>query len=169
MGRGRAAEPLRTAVIPIWRRPWMHVGSDTFTGDVLAHLGVINVLADHAERYPKIALADLPPSELVVLPDEPYLFTAEDGPEAFPDRDAVLVSGRLLTWYGPSLVEAPARAARARSARRRPQGELADRAEGHAELGRLVRRAHRSRRAGRSPLVANSQWLSGDQTNRPSW
>jgi ABC-type Fe3+-hydroxamate transport system substrate-binding protein len=103
------AEPLmlRTAVIPIWRRPWMHVGSDTFTGDVLAHLGVINVLADHDERYPAIALADLPPSELVVLPDEPYRFTAEDGPEAFADRDVALVSGRLLTWYGPSLVTAP--------------------------------------------------------------
>jgi ABC-type Fe3+-hydroxamate transport system substrate-binding protein len=99
---------LRTAVIPIWRRPWMHVGSDTFTGDLLAHLGVLNVLADHDERYPKIAIADLPPSELVVLPDEPYLFTAEDGPEAFADRVPVLVSGRLLTWYGPSLVEAPA-------------------------------------------------------------
>ena len=99
--------PSRTAVIPIWRRPWMHVGGDTFTGDLLARLGVVNVLGDRAERYPAIALADLPPSELVVLPDEPYRFTAEDGPEAFPDRRPVLVSGRLLTWYGPSLVEAP--------------------------------------------------------------
>jgi hypothetical protein len=41
-----------------------------------------------------------------VLPDEPYTFTAEDGPEAFPGTRSVLVSGRLLTWYGPSLVEA---------------------------------------------------------------
>jgi ABC-type Fe3+-hydroxamate transport system substrate-binding protein len=103
-----APSTLHTAVIPIWRRPWMHVGSDTFTGDLLAHLGVLNVLADHPERYPKIALAELPPSELVVLPDEPYRFTAEDGPEAFPGRDVALVSGRLLTWYGPSLIEAPA-------------------------------------------------------------
>ncbi len=30
---------MHTAVIPIWRRPWMFVGSDTFAGDVLAHLG----------------------------------------------------------------------------------------------------------------------------------
>jgi ABC-type Fe3+-hydroxamate transport system substrate-binding protein len=103
-----APPTLRTAVIPIWRRPWMHVGSDTFTGDLLRHLGVLNVLADHDERYPTIALAELPPSELVVLPDEPYLFTAEDGPESFPGRIPVLVSGRLLTWYGPSLIEAPA-------------------------------------------------------------
>jgi ABC-type Fe3+-hydroxamate transport system substrate-binding protein len=103
---------LHTAVIAIWRRPWMFVGSDTFTGDLLAHLGVLNVLADHPERYPKIDLAELPSSELVVLPDEPYQFTAEDGPEAFTDRTPVLVSGRLLTWYGPSLVEAPAELAR---------------------------------------------------------
>ena len=40
-----------------------------------------------------------------MLPDEPYLFTAQDGPEAFT-TPSVLVSGRLLTWYGPSLLEA---------------------------------------------------------------
>ncbi len=32
--------------------------------------------------------------------------SAVDGPEAFPDLPAALVSGRHLTWYGPSLVEA---------------------------------------------------------------
>jgi hypothetical protein len=31
----------------------------------------------------------------------------DDGPEAFPGVPAALVSGRHLTWYGPSLVEAP--------------------------------------------------------------
>ena len=36
----------RRAVVPIWRRPWMAVGRDTFTGAVLARLGVDNVLAD---------------------------------------------------------------------------------------------------------------------------
>ncbi|HVL83743.1 MAG TPA: helical backbone metal receptor [Pseudonocardia sp.] len=95
----------RRAVIPIWRKPWMACGRDTFTGAVLARLGVDNVLADHAERYPRFDPADLPPHDLAVLPDEPYLFTAEDGPEAFAVPSA-LVSGRLLTWYGPSLVEA---------------------------------------------------------------
>jgi ABC-type Fe3+-hydroxamate transport system substrate-binding protein len=97
--------PRRRAVVPIWRRPWMAVGRDTFTGDVLARLGVDNVLSGHAERYPKVVLADLPEHDLVVLPDEPYAFTAEDGPESFSAPSA-LVSGRHLTWYGPSLVEA---------------------------------------------------------------
>ncbi|WP_188190563.1 helical backbone metal receptor [Nonomuraea sp. SYSU D8015] len=100
----------RTAIIPIWRRPWMVVGRDTFTGDVLRHLGVDNLYAGHAERYPKIPLPELLERrpDLVVLPDEPYAFSETDGPECFPGLTCALVSGRLLTWYGPSLVEAPA-------------------------------------------------------------
>jgi ABC-type Fe3+-hydroxamate transport system substrate-binding protein len=112
LAAGRAAwaalpEPAvrRRAVVPIWRKPWMAVGSDTFTGAVLARLGVDNVLADSPQRYPRFDPADLPEHDLVVLPDEPYLFTALDGPEAFTAPSA-LVSGRLLTWYGPSLLEA---------------------------------------------------------------
>ena len=99
----------RRAVVPIWRRPWMVLGRDTFAGDVLARLGVANLYAGHAERYPKIPLDDLLAAgpELVVLPDEPYRFTAGDGPECFPGLPAALVSGRHLTWYGPSLAEAP--------------------------------------------------------------
>jgi ABC-type Fe3+-hydroxamate transport system substrate-binding protein len=97
--------PRLTALVPIWRRPWMALGRDTFAGDLLSRLRVDNVLASDAERYPKVDLADLPPYEIVVLPDEPYAFSPDDGPEAFsvPTR---LVSGRHLTWYGPSLAEA---------------------------------------------------------------
>ncbi len=96
------------AVVPIWRRPWMVLGRDTFAGDVLARLGVRNVYADHADRYPAIPLPELVESgaRIAVLPDEPYAFAADDGPEAFPRQPAALVSGRHLTWYGPSLVEA---------------------------------------------------------------
>lgn len=95
----------RTALVPIWRRPWMALGRDTFAGDMLVRLGIDNVLATDPTRYPKISLADLPPYDVAVLPDEPYVFTADDGPEAF-DVPARLVSGRHLTWYGPSLAEA---------------------------------------------------------------
>ena len=94
-----------TALVPIWRRPWMAVGRDTFAGDVLRRLGVDNVLADHSERYPRIALDSMPAYDVVVLPDEPYEFSAIDGPESF-DAPSRLVSGRHLTWYGPSLAEA---------------------------------------------------------------
>lgn len=100
--------PRRGAVVPIWRRPWMAVGSDTFTGDVLRRLGVDNVLADSSERYPRFDPGELPAHDLVVLPTEPYEFTAADGPEAFPGKESAVVSGRHVTWYGPSMVEAPA-------------------------------------------------------------
>ncbi|WNV73712.1 helical backbone metal receptor [Geodermatophilus sp. DSM 44513] len=96
---------LRVAV-PVWRDPWMVVGARTFTGDVLARLGLVNVFADAADRYPKVDPTDVVAAgpDVVVLPDEPYLFTADDGPEAFPaGLRTALVSGRDLTWYGPSL------------------------------------------------------------------
>ncbi|MER7110423.1 helical backbone metal receptor [Streptomyces sp. NPDC000229] len=104
-----APDAYRKAVVPIWRRPWMVLGRDTFAGDLLARLGVTNVYADHAERYPRIPLDELRASgaDLVVLPDEPYRFTADDGPEAFGALPAALVDGRHLTWYGPSLGQAP--------------------------------------------------------------
>ena len=95
--------PSARAVVPIWRDPWMVVGARTFTGDVLARLGLVNAVTE--PRYPRVELADLH-ADVVLLPDEPYLFTADDGPEAFPGTPAALVSGRLLTWYGPSLVTA---------------------------------------------------------------
>ncbi|MCL7364603.1 helical backbone metal receptor [Streptomyces ardesiacus] len=110
-----------TAVVPVWRRPWMVLGRDTFAGDVLARLGVDHLYAAHAERYPKVPVDDLRAArpDIVVLPDEPYRFTADDGPEAFPGLPCALVDGRYLTWYGPSLAEAPrALAAALRAARR---------------------------------------------------
>ncbi len=105
----RTPEPVwARAIIPVWRRPWIVVGRDTFAGDVLLRLGVANVYADHQDRYPRPSLEELNAAgaDLVVLPDEPYEFTADDGPEAFPDLPYALVNGRHLTWCGPSLVEA---------------------------------------------------------------
>jgi ABC-type Fe3+-hydroxamate transport system substrate-binding protein len=95
-------------LVPIWRDPWMVVGARTFTGDVLARLGLANVCGESDERYPRVDLEQLQASDadVVLLPDEPYEFTAADGPEAFPHQRTVLVSGRRLTWYGPSLATA---------------------------------------------------------------
>ncbi|MFG2044521.1 helical backbone metal receptor [Dactylosporangium sp. NPDC048998] len=106
----RRPDRLRTAAIPVWRRPWIVVGGDTFAGDVLRRLGVVNAFEAGGDRYPRPSLDEIRARDLdlVVLPDEPYLFTRDDGPEAFPGVPAALVSGRHLTWYGPSLAEAPA-------------------------------------------------------------
>lgn len=95
--------PPTTVAVPVWRDPWMWVGARTFTGDLLARLGLVNAVTE--ERYPTAAPDDVD-AGLVLLPDEPYVFTADDGPDAFPGRATALVSGRLLTWYGPSLATA---------------------------------------------------------------
>jgi ABC-type Fe3+-hydroxamate transport system substrate-binding protein len=98
--RGRVA-------VPVWRDPWMVVGGRTYTGDLLRRLGWVNAF-DGEERYPHVDLSavDRPDVDLVLLPDEPYEFSATDGPEAFAVAPTRLVSGRLLTWYGPAMVEA---------------------------------------------------------------
>jgi hypothetical protein len=100
--------PRVRAAIPIWRDPWMVIGSATFTGDIAARLGLDNVYGDHSERYPHVSLGDLAARRpvLIVLPDEPYPFSADDGPEMFSRHRVALVEGRSLTWYGPSLVTA---------------------------------------------------------------
>lgn len=102
-----ALPPLEIAVA-IWRDPWMVVGGDTFTDDLIARLGLRNAYRDSADRYPAVAVEELDARglDVVLLPDEPYVFTAADGPEALPRTSTALVSGRMLTWYGPSLVGA---------------------------------------------------------------
>lgn len=105
----RPVPPVRArTAIPIWRDPWMVVGSHTFTGDLVRRLGWANVFAGADARYPTVGLAELDTAgaDVVLLPDEPYVFTADDGPEAFARTPTELVSGRLLTWYGPSLCDA---------------------------------------------------------------
>ncbi len=96
--------------VPIWRDPWMVVGGATYTGDLLARMGLRNAF-DGTARYPHVdvaAIDDPDRVDLVLLPDEPYVFTVADGPEAFTRVPTRLVSGRLLTWYGPAMLEAAA-------------------------------------------------------------
>lgn len=97
------------AVIPVWRKPWIVLGRDTFAGDVLRRLGIRNVFGDDPERYPRPSIDEILSRrpELAILPDEPYKFTKDDGPQHFPGIRHAFLSGRHLTWYGPSLAEAP--------------------------------------------------------------
>ena len=105
-----APERRTTAVVPIWRRPWMVLGRDTFAGDVLARLGV-----DHAVRGAHRALSACPASRNCgprhrTWSSSPTSRTASR-PTTARRRSrglpCALVSGRHLTWYGPSLAEAP--------------------------------------------------------------
>lgn len=104
-----APGPELTAVVPIWRDPWMCAGPTTYIEDLLAHCGVrLAPLPDDGTRYPHVDLETLRGlgADRVVLPDEPYHFSAGDGPEAFPGQDVRLVDGQRLAWYGPSMVGA---------------------------------------------------------------
>ena len=98
----------RVAVV-IWRDPWMVVGGDTFADDMLARLGCVNAFHDSDDRYPTVTaeMLDAMGLDLVLLPDEPYVFTESDGPEAFATTPTALISGRTadlvrtVTGTGP--------------------------------------------------------------------
>lgn len=101
----------RRVFVPIWKNPYMSVGSDTYAHDVLKTCGAENVCAG-STRYPVFTLEEVEDAqpEIVLLPDEPYPFCAEDLeefyaldiPAAHEDR-IQLVDGKLLTWYGPRM------------------------------------------------------------------
>ena len=112
-GRLRAEQPAdpRRVFVPIWRDPYMSVGSDTYVHDVLKTCGGENVCGDRT-RYPIVKLEEVEEMapEVVLLPDEPYPFSAEDLPEFYgldvpaARSDRIhLVDGKLLTWYGPRM------------------------------------------------------------------
>ena len=102
---------VRKVFAPIWKGPYMSVGSDTYVHDVLETCGGENVCGSFA-RYPVVSLegVEVLEPEVVLLPDEPYPFSAEDLagfyaldiPAAREDR-IHLIDGKLLTWYGPRM------------------------------------------------------------------
>lgn len=96
-------EAVRAPVfVPIWRRPWMTLGSDTYGGDLLARLGFPSVFADHPDRYPVVTLEDavVAGARAVVVPDEPYPFGPRHVDELSVVGPVVPVDGRDLFWWG---------------------------------------------------------------------
>lgn len=105
----------RTPVFaPIWRNPFMSPGGDTYVSDVLEVSGGINVFAERI-RYPEVSPGEIEAAqpEVVLLPNEPYEFSAVDLAEFYAlDIPAArsgrihLIDGKLLTWYGPRMADA---------------------------------------------------------------
>ena len=90
------------AFVPIWRRPWMTIGGDTFGSSLLHRLGVQNVFADAADDYPTVELdaaAALTP-DVVLVPSEPYGFTDEHLDELAAVARPIRVDGQDLFWWG---------------------------------------------------------------------
>ena len=101
---------------PIWKRPWMAVGADTYAHDLIELCGGRNVFADRPERrYPIVEEAEILAAqpEVILLPDEPYAFGPGDVAElAALDLPAAregrihLLDGTLVSWYGPRTARA---------------------------------------------------------------
>ncbi|HEY1557142.1 MAG TPA: helical backbone metal receptor [Kofleriaceae bacterium] len=128
----RAAATGANAFVPIWMDPLMTINADTFGSDVLAHAGIANAFGDRLRlyplaadlgtsapadaggrdvRYPRVTLDEVRAraADLVVLPDEPHAFSADDERvlhAALPAARVVRVSGKDLFWYGAWTVDA---------------------------------------------------------------
>jgi len=115
-----------TFVVPIWKKPWMWCGGDTYVSNLVESVGGRNLLRDR-KRYPTIDSAEvlaLKP-DIVFLPDEPYAFTAEDAAaisaphpafghplpasQGEGSRASARVigpfPGHLFTWHGVRTIE----------------------------------------------------------------
>lgn len=122
----------RRAFVPIWMDPLMTMNADTFGSDVLAHVGIGNAFGDRQRlyplaadlgkgeaveatgrdvRYPRVTFDEVRArgADLVILPDEPHAFSADDEAQiraALPGTAVVRVSGKDLFWYGAWTIDA---------------------------------------------------------------
>lgn len=90
-----------TFAVPIWKKPWMWCGGDTYVSRLVEAAGGRNVLADR-ERYPSLELEEVLAQEpdVMFLPDEPYLFTGDDAAAIHGVRVIGPFPGHLFTWHG---------------------------------------------------------------------
>lgn len=127
-----SAAATRRAFVPIWMDPLMTMNADTFGSDVLAHVGIGNAFGDRQRlyplaadlgkgeaveatgrdvRYPRVTFDEVRArgADLVILPDEPHAFSADDEAQiraALPGIAVVRVSGKDLFWYGAWTIDA---------------------------------------------------------------
>lgn len=90
-----------TFAVPIWKKPWMWCGGDTYVSNLVETIGGRNVLHDR-ERYPSLSLEEVLEykPDIVFLPDEPYPFTSAAAAEIEGPRVVGPFPGHLFTWHG---------------------------------------------------------------------
>jgi ABC-type Fe3+-hydroxamate transport system substrate-binding protein len=96
------AVPTRArAFVPIWRRPWMALGTPTYGSSLLNHLGIKNIYEDEGS-YPTVELDDVArrTPDVIIAPSEPYPFAARHLAELEQIAPAMLIDGKDLFWWG---------------------------------------------------------------------
>jgi len=122
---------------PIWKDPYMTINAETYVHDTLRVCGGDNIFArrqrrfplaadlgqqpeatgaryeERDRRYPRITLEEMAAlrPEVILLPDEPYVFREADMADFTPflevpavrDRRIYCIDGKIVTWYGPRL------------------------------------------------------------------
>lgn len=136
--RGARRAPVRV-FCPIWKDPYMTIGEGTYVNDMLRVCGGQNIFAERQRRFPLAADLGLAPArtgdrddgrdrryprvtleemaalqpEVILLPDEPYVFGEADLDDFRPwaEVPAVrhghihLIDGKIVSWYGPRIGE----------------------------------------------------------------
>lgn len=129
-------QPVRV-FCPIWKDPYMTINAETYVHDTLRVCGGDNIFArrqrrfplaadlgrhpevtstrytERDRRYPRITLTEMAAlaPEVILLPDEPYVFGTADIADftPFPEVPAVrngriyLIDGKMVSWYGPRI------------------------------------------------------------------
>jgi ABC-type Fe3+-hydroxamate transport system substrate-binding protein len=97
-----------TAFVPIWKRPWMTIGSRTYGVSLLEHLGVEVLFSRSNESYPTLTdevVSTLSP-DIVLAPSEPYPF----GKRHLKDLELIaptfFIDGQDLFWWGSRTADA---------------------------------------------------------------
>jgi ABC-type Fe3+-hydroxamate transport system substrate-binding protein len=132
-----ARRPRVRVFCPIWKNPYMTINDHTYVHDILTTCGGDNIFAqrqrrfplaadvgqvaegssarytERDRRYPRISLDEMAAlrPEVIVLPDEPYAFSAADFIDFldYPEVPAVhnqriyLIDGKMVSWYGPRI------------------------------------------------------------------
>jgi ABC-type Fe3+-hydroxamate transport system substrate-binding protein len=96
--------------VPIWKRPWMSIGTDTYGSSMLEWCGATNACAGE-QRYPEVTLDEVAGRgvERVLAPSEPYPFAERHRSTLEAVAPVTFVDGRDLFWWGARTPAAIAR------------------------------------------------------------
>jgi ABC-type Fe3+-hydroxamate transport system substrate-binding protein len=99
----------RRVLYLIWRKPYMAAGQQTYINDIMARIGLRNVVT--AERYPVLTIDEISKldADLIFLSSEPYPFKEKHSEEflsLYPNAEVLIVDGEMFSWYGSRLVKA---------------------------------------------------------------